>query len=97
MRYRYSRIRKGTSGKRVRESILLPTPPLNINDTHVEVGIHDRLDLLAQKYYNNKNLWWVIAAANNVGKGTMYFTQGTIIRIPANPSSIAQSLRFTGK
>ena len=97
MRYRYSKVRKRRGGQRVRESVILPRIGLNKNDKHVQVGIHDRLDLLAQKYYNNKSYWWVIAAANNLGKGTMYFNEGTIIRIPANPSKIVQSIRNSGK
>jgi nucleoid-associated protein YgaU len=42
---------------------------------------------LAYQYYEDQSLWWVIAKANNLGKGTWYITPGTLIRIPKISSS----------
>ena len=41
-----------------------------------------RLDVLAGIEYGDSKLWWVIAAASNVGWG-MQVPAGTLIRIPA--------------
>ena len=48
----------------------------------------ERLDILAGKYYGNGRLWWVIAAANNVGKGGLTLASGLQIRIPINVEQI---------
>jgi nucleoid-associated protein YgaU len=42
----------------------------------------DRLDLLALEYYSDETLWYVIARANGLGKGTLLIPPGTVIRIP---------------
>ena len=41
----------------------------------------DRLDILAQRFYGNPNLWWYIAKANNLT--FMSIPHGTSLRIPA--------------
>ena len=40
----------------------------------------DRLDLLAQRFYQDASLWWYIARANNLK--TMNVPAGTSLRIP---------------
>jgi len=42
---------------------------------------HERLDTLAGKYYDDGSLWWVIAAASNIGWG-LQVPPNTIINIP---------------
>ncbi len=41
----------------------------------------ERLDSMAGKIYNDSSLWWVLAAASNVGWG-LQVPPGTIILIP---------------
>ena len=43
----------------------------------------DRLDYLAQKYYNNGLDWWIIAAASGIG-WWLQINPGTIITIPTD-------------
>ena len=42
----------------------------------------DRLDTLAQEIYNDNRYWWVIAEANNLGKGNFSIPPGTEVRLP---------------
>ena len=42
----------------------------------------DRLDILAQEYYNDPALCFVIAKVNNLGKGSLNVPAGIILRIP---------------
>ena len=55
---------------------------LTDNDTQIISQDGDRLDLLAKEFYGDETLWYVIARANNLGKGSMYVPPGEIIRIP---------------
>ena len=41
----------------------------------------ERLDTIAGKFYGDSSLWWVIAAASNIGWG-LQVPPGTIINIP---------------
>ena len=40
-----------------------------------------RLDILAGIYYGNASLWWIIAAASNIGWG-MQVPADTVINVP---------------
>lgn len=51
-------------------------------DTKIVSQEGDRLDLLAKEYYGDPSFWFVIARANNLGKGTLNVPGGKIIRIP---------------
>lgn len=42
----------------------------------------DRLDALAFQFYEDTSLWWIIANANNLGKGGFAITPGLQVRIP---------------
>lgn len=41
----------------------------------------ERLDTLAGAYYGDGRLWWLLAAASNIGWG-MQVPAGTVIRVP---------------
>jgi hypothetical protein len=61
-----------------------PNIPLSSLDSYVVTTVGDRLDLLAYRFYQDVELWWVIAAANNnVTKGLLFPTPGTQLRIPS--------------
>lgn len=51
-------------------------------DTKILAQEGDRLDLLAKEFYGDESLWFVIAKANNLGKGSLNVPAGQIIRIP---------------
>lgn len=48
----------------------------------IEVKERYRPDLIAQKFYNNASLAWVILAANNM-KTLFEFKDGLVIRVPS--------------
>lgn len=66
-----------------------PTIALNINDIYVVTTIGDRYDTLANTFYSNPQLWWIIAIANDsLAQNSLIPPIGTQLRIPANPSQI---------
>ncbi len=42
----------------------------------------DRLDTIAQRFYNTPTRWWIIAKANNLVNGSMAVPMGTKLFIP---------------
>jgi nucleoid-associated protein YgaU len=74
------------------DSTLYPKIELDDSDIYIITNIGDRLDLLAGKYYNDVNLWWIIAQANHVGKGTLNIVPATQLRIPQNLAKIFTDL-----
>ena len=87
----------GDNGKRVSRSVIYPPIPRDLEDIYVMTTIGDRLDLLAKKYYGNVGHWWVIAQANEIGKGSLTLPVGVQLRIPANVSAIIRKFEELNK
>lgn len=87
-RYEKISILKTEEGRRYKKTIEYPLMERSIDDIYI-IGMQgDRLDNLAYKYYNDAKLWWIIARANNIGKGNLSVPIGAQIRIPSNFISI---------
>ena len=71
-----------TSSEKTRlQTTILPNI-VGANDTYIETITPERLDALANQFYGDTSMWWVIAAANWIGKGTIRVPIGMILRIP---------------
>ena len=81
-------IKKRWDGKRYFGTKLYPTIPISPTDFYVVTNDTDSLDNLAFKYYKNPTLWWVLAHANNIGKGRMSVPAGIQLRVPSNVTAI---------
>ena len=57
----------------------------------------DRLDLYANKYYQDASKWRIIATANHLGKGTLAVPPGLQIRIPRDPDEAYAELQKQNK
>ena len=75
-------------GKPYKGTVRYPEPPLSFGDVYVYTDVGDRYDILAQQYYGDPSLWWVIASANpQLPKNSYYPPEGSQLRIPANYGS----------
>ena len=79
---------KRWDGKRVYTTTYYPTIISQESDSIIISNTGDYLDSLAYKYYGSPEYWWIIALANNLGKGRMSVPEGLQIRIPANIDAI---------
>lgn len=88
-RYTQIQTRTTTKGKAIVGTTKYPDIPVSFNDTYVYTTIGDRFDTLAQAYYGNPSLWWVISVANPQLKQDSYYPPAGIqLRIPSNISEI---------
>lgn len=81
------------NGKLVYVTSRYPEVPITSDDIYVITTQGDRFDTLAQQYYKDSSLWWVISIANTGNPGTETLTslpqntlvipEGYQIRIPA--------------
>lgn len=69
----------------------LPTIPTQRDDILHRVSQVDRLDLLANRYYNDPVLWWVIAVANDIELAPTDLNIGETLRIPS-PRYVRENL-----
>jgi hypothetical protein len=81
-RYQNSKVIKDKNGKRKLSTIILPVEPMSESDTFILTTGLERLDKLAFDFYDDASLWWIIAEANQLGKGTLMIPASTRLRIP---------------
>ena len=75
------------SEKPMLQTVRYPEIPRSESDIYVYTTIGDKYDILAQQYYGDSSLWWVIANANgNLDKSSLTPPIGSQIRIPINPA-----------
>jgi hypothetical protein len=92
-RYQYIKIEKNLS-TRVRQykDSKYPTVPLSDTDIYVITTIGDRYDLLANEFYGDSSLWWIISISNDLlPQNSIFIPVGTQLRIPTNVNSILTS------
>ena len=82
-RYESSKIfRDKLPGPRRYETILYPKLEKRSTDRYVIAQEGDRFDIISYNMYQTTELWWVIADANEMGKGSLIIPAGKQIRIP---------------
>jgi hypothetical protein len=80
-----------------------PEIPLSDSDIYVYATQGDRFDILANQYYDDQSLWWIISIANTAVAGTslpsdlpqdsLVIPEGKQIRIPANYAEVLNSFK----
>ena len=90
-RYKVATQRADKTGKRIYGTVIYPAIPKSSSDIYIMARKGDRLDLLANSYYDDTTLWWIIAQANHLGKGTLSISEPQRIRIPTELESILKS------
>lgn len=88
---RYSDIKKikTPSGKLIYRTTKYPEIRRSDQDLYVITQAGDRYDLLAEQYYKDSTLWWIISTANyGTDQSSYYPPQGFQLRIPANADGI---------
>ena len=82
------------NSKRYFKYIKYPNIPLSINDIYAITVEGDRLDLIADQFYNDVDLWWIITIANPdiIRRDSFNLKPGLQIRIP-DPNRVSNILR----
>ena len=70
-------------------------PPILSTGLYVITTAGDRLDILAQQYYSNKDLWLILSIANvGLPQNSLYIPTGTQFRIPMGLQDILMKYDF---
>ena len=91
-RYNNTKMKIRRDGKRELKPTIYPKIPIKDSDIFIYPKFGDRLDNLAQKYYKDVSLWWIIAKANNLDEAHIGLTLDEQIRIPVDISPILNKL-----
>jgi hypothetical protein len=92
MANRYRNIKRSVTSDNIRyvNNVIYPEIPLSEDDYYVISTGGDRYDTLAQQFYSDHTLWWIIAAANTSERASLIVEPGIQLRIPANRDRIIQ-------
>jgi len=96
MARRYNNIPTLTNpnSKRYIQPVKYPEVDFSVNDVYVITTSGDRFDLLANQYYNDSSLWWVISIANtDLPQNSFFIPEGTQLRIPANFAEVVSNFK----
>ena len=88
MRYRNNLVKKDKNGKRYYKPTIVPNIPIKDSDIFIYPLYGDRFDTLAQRYYSDSTLWWIIAKANKMINGSLAVEPGIKLRIPVEQEEI---------
>jgi len=88
-RYTNIPVIKSPDRKQMYSTVRYPEVPRTFNDIYVYTSDGDRFDTLAQQYYGDSSLWWIISIANGtLTQNSLTPPVGSQIRIPSNPTPI---------
>ena len=89
-RYSNTRIKRKLNGDRVYSYTLYPKIPIKNSDVFISPVYGTRLDTLANQYYQDSSLWWIIAQANGIKGFTALYTKNFKgeLRIPTQIQDI---------
>tara|TARA_R110000744_G_scaffold135643_2_gene245131 strand:- start:474 stop:779 length:306 start_codon:yes stop_codon:yes gene_type:complete len=101
MRNRTQNIKQNKLGgkKSYYQPLQYPNISLSSSDIYILTTVGDRLDSLADQFYNDVRLWWVIANANSniVGRDSYSLRASLEIRIPSNITQILKDFEKINK
>jgi len=92
-RYENNQTKRLNDGRRVYRSKIYPNIPKKDNDIYIVTQGGDRLDTLANQFYDNPSLWWIIASANNIHDAPFSLPDGTVLRLPIDTTDIIKKFR----
>ena len=92
-RYDNNKRHKLNDGRTVFRSRIYPDIPKSDTDIYIVTQTDDRLDTLANQFYKDVDLWWVITTANPgvVRRDSFNLKPGVEIRIPQDIESILEN------
>jgi hypothetical protein len=97
MPYRYQNInviKYNATGSQYYVNNVYPDIVVTDNDTYVISTLGDRLDLLANDFYGDVSLWWIIASANALPGDSLYPPVGMQLRIPNDVQSVINEYKI---
>ena len=92
-RYEYTNIYG--RGTRFYGTTKYPVVSYTSDDIFVITQEEDRFDQLAQQYYGDSSLWWIISCSNpGLKQNSYYLPVGIQIRIPQNIAKVISEFRI---
>ena len=78
--------------QRYYKNIEYPKISIDPNDIYILSRVGDRLDSMANDFYKDTSLWWIISKANidKISRDSFFIKPGLQLRIPQDTEKIIQ-------
>ena len=98
-RIKYIKANRNSDNKRYFKPLRYPNIPSSVNDIYIKTTVGDRLDSLANQFYNDVRLWWIISSANphTVRRDSYALKANLEIRIPSNITKILDDFEILNR
>ena len=98
-RIEHTNLRISPNKKRYYKALKYPEIPLTFDDIYVTTTSGDRLDNIANQFYDDVDLWWVISIANPdvIRRDSFNLKPGIEIRIPKDIEKILEEFETLNK
>tara|TARA_B100001778_G_scaffold306788_1_gene286378 strand:+ start:406 stop:711 length:306 start_codon:yes stop_codon:yes gene_type:complete len=95
----YSKNKVNSDKGIIKKPLKYPFISLSAGDMYVTTIDGDRLDLMANQFYGDTRLWWIIAQANpnTLRRDSYGVPSGLEIRIPMNYDQILKNFKLLNK
>ena len=90
-RYQDITVLNNSQGIRYYATVKYPEIPVDQNDIYFISSFGDRVDLVANDFYQDVTLYWIIMVANGLSADSIFIPPGTQVRVPANTSAVIQA------
>lgn len=91
-RTRFVNTKNRLDGKKQFTSLIMPSFSESSDDIVISINGATRLDQLAQQFFDDPTLWWVLAVYNNLGEPSLYVKDQNYLRIPADIQSVFEKI-----
>ena len=90
---------KSSGNKIYLKNVKYPPIPLDITDIYIISKDGDGLDNLANQFYKDSDLWWIISKANpnKISRDSFFIKPGLQIRIPTEIEDILEDFEQTNE
>jgi len=88
---RYNTVKKfrTNTGRRHYSNPIYPEIPVSEDDIYIITSLGDRYDVLAQEFYGESELWWILPISNpGSRRDSLIPYPGQQLRIPSNKEQI---------
>lgn len=92
-RTKFYKTKKRIDGKQQYTSFVFPSFNESADDIVINVSEYDRLDVLAEQFFNDPTLWWVISVYNNISEPSLYVNNRTYLRIPNDIQKVFSKIK----
>lgn len=92
-RTKFIRTKRRPDNKQQYQSMVIPNFEQRSDDIVIQIDDYTRLDVIANDYFGDSTLWWVLTAYNNLSGDSLYTTGLKYLRIPSDINIVYNKIK----